>query len=427
MKDKKCVMILGAGYGGIFAAANLCKRYEGMFNITIIDKNPYHQLLQQIHFLISGMKEADDITIPVQDLFGDRDHDISVVTASAESIDFNSKTVSTNHDDGGGRTTALSYDYIIIALGAETQYFGVDGARQHCLPFRSVQDALKIKERVESLTVRSTVVIAGGGPSGVSLAAALCELPAVKRNNIKIKIIDSSDNLLPGWDERLSVTSEKALAARDIEIVTGSRIVRVGRDFVNLDSGEKLSSDCTIWTAGVKGCSIKTVPEVKRTKSGRIVVDRYSRVPGFEDAFAVGDISAYEFIEESGKRTPAPQLAQFAVRQARFVADNIARKERGECLNDTLSFIQRGHTIALGANNIGLLSGLIVTGRMCDYTEDSIVDNFITEIKNREQGISARSHAASREIEAKHPGMQYPAPFDFVTYATSQGFSDLVR
>src|SRR5690606_30612195 len=156
-KDKKCVMILGAGYGGIFAAANLCKRYEGMFNITIIDKNPYHQLLQQIHFLISGMKEADDITIPVQDLFGDRDHDISVVTASAESIDFNSKTVSTNHDDGGGRTTALSYDYIIIALGAETQYFGVDGARQHCLPFRSVQDALKIKERVESLTVRSTV------------------------------------------------------------------------------------------------------------------------------------------------------------------------------------------------------------------------------------------------------------------------------
>lgn len=417
---KKRAVILGAGYGGIFAAANLCKKE--LFDVTIIDRNPYHQLLQQIHHLISGSKKPDDVTIAVEDLF--RNQNISTIRAAVESIDLRAKSVNIQKD---GRADALSYDYLIIALGAETQYFDVDGAQQNCLPFRSVQDALKIREAVEKLSAGSSVVIAGGGPTGVSLAAALFELPAVKNNKIKITIVDASDGLLPGWDARLSATSQAALETKGIEIVAGKRIVKVNHDSVGFDSGEKLSSGCTIWTAGVKGCRIKTTPEIETTKSGRILVDPYSSIPGFEDAFAIGDISAYDLAGSKGDRTLAPQLAQFAVRQARFVADNIARREKGEQLNGTLDFCQRGHTIALGEKSVGLLSGLLVTGRMCDYTEDSIVDNFITEIKNKERGISAKAHAASIKVESQDPGLQYPAAFDFVTYATSQGFLDLVR
>ncbi|MEW6604896.1 MAG: FAD-dependent oxidoreductase [Thermoproteota archaeon] len=259
---KKRVIILGAGYGGIFAAANLCKKE--LFDVTIIDRNSYHQLLQQIHHLLSGSKKAEDVTTAVEDLFNDQSGGISIIKEALEGIDLGVKSVNIQKDGGAD---ALSYDYVIIALGAETQYFGVDGAQQHCLPFRSVQDALKIMEIVERLSAGSSVVIAGGGQTGVNLAAALFELPAVKNNKIRITTVDAADGLLPGWDERLSATSQAALVARGIKIVTGKRIVKVNHDSVGADSCEKLRSDCTIWTAGVKGRSIKTVPEVDKRPS----------------------------------------------------------------------------------------------------------------------------------------------------------------
>ncbi len=120
----------------------------------------------------------------------------------------------------------------------------------------------------------------------------------------------------------------------------------------------------------------------------------------------------------------APQLAQFAVRQARFVAKNIERKEKGHEMIDKFTFSQRGHTILLGNKSLGLLSGLLVTGKMCEYAEDSIVDNFITEIKKKEKGISSK---ALKTIENMEASEHFPAPFNFVTYATSEAFLDLIR
>jgi NADH dehydrogenase FAD-containing subunit len=121
-----------------------------------------------------------------------------------------------------------------------------------------------------------------------------------------------------------------------------------------------------------------------------------------------------------------PQLAQFAVRQARFVADNIARKEKEDEMSDKFTFSQRGHTILLGNKSIGLLGGLLVTGRMCDYAEDSIVDNFVMEIRNKENGngIFARAPKAIENMESSEE--EYPAAFNFVTYATSKAFLDLI-
>lgn len=415
---KKSVLVLGAGYGGIFAAAYLCK--EGLFDVTIIDRNQSHQLLQQIHHIVSGSKKPGDVTVGIEELFRDENGKgcLSVINAAVTGIDLKRKTVEMQ---AGGAAEVRQYDHVVISLGAETQYFGIKGAEKHCMPFRSVKDALEIRKKIESLQAGSIIVIGGGGPTGVSLAAAVSEMDEVRDKRIGIKIVDSAENLLPGWDARLAATSRAVLAARGVEIVTRKRIIEVCSDCIVAEPGERIRSDCTVWTAGVKGCCIGITPEVERTQAGRIVVDRHSRIPGFEDAFAIGDISAFELSGSGGGRT-APQLAQFAVRQARFVADNIARKERGERMNDTLSFSQRGHTIAIGKKNLGLLGGLLVTGRMCDYAEDSIVDNFVMEIKNRGQGISAKAAAAAKVLPE-----DYPAPFNFVTYATSDAFSELMR
>jgi NADH dehydrogenase len=426
---RKKVVVLGAGYGGIFAAANLCR--TKIFDIILIDKNPYHLLLQQIPFIISGEKGRGDITICLEDLFRDERAEgfLNVLHAIIKDVDLTNKTIRLEQIDSASEVLeVLQYDYLIISLGAETHYFGIDGAEKHCLTFRSLEDAIRIRQKVERLPQNSAVVVGGGGPSGVSLAIALSELNTARQKGLKIKIVDSAITILPGWDMRLAETSKKVLEAKGVQIMTGEKITTVTSEFLDTESGKKIESDCTIWTAGVKGYSINITPEVERTNTGRIIVDRYSRIPSFPNAFAIGDISAFEIIDSNIDKTvttkdTAPQLAQFAVRQARFVAENIERKERGDEMISRLTFSQRGHTILLGKESLGILSGLLVTGRMCDYAEDSIVDNFIMEIKNKEKGISAIALKARENVESIE---EFPLAFNFVTYATSKAFSDLL-
>jgi NADH dehydrogenase len=427
----KKVVVLGAGYGGIFAAANLCR--HKIFDIVLIDKNPYHQLLQQIPYIVSGAKDSANITIHLEELFRDEITKgfLSVSHAIIKSIDLMRRTIKLQQVSDTGSDENLHYDYLIISLGAETHYFEVDGAEEHCMTFRSVQDAIKIRQIIESLPTNSDVVVGGGGPTGVSLAAALSEMDAVRQKELRVKILDSATTLLPGWDARLIATCERVLGAKGVQIITDEKIKRVRSNFLETESGKEIESNCTIWTAGVKGYDINIMPEVQRTKAGRIVVDRYSRIPGFENAFAIGDISAFAIVdsEENMMMMPSnitPQLAQFAVRQARFVADNIARKEKEDEMSDKFTFSQRGHTILLGNKSIGLLGGLLVTGRMCDYAEDSIVDNFVMEIRNKENGngIFARAPKAIENMESSEE--EYPAAFNFVTYATSKAFLDLI-
>jgi NADH dehydrogenase len=485
----KKVLILGAGYGGIFAAANLIrenrtnKNQNQNLHICLVDKNPYHQLLQQIHHIIAGSKDKEDITINVNELFinrNDNDDNFEFIQGIVSSIDLDSHYVSIikkqqQQQQDNQQTPQYYYDYLIIALGAVTEYFGIKGVEEHSLSFRSVDDALKIKERIINLPNNANVVIVGGGPTGVSLSIALSEryqhAMEMQKKNIKIKIIDGSDNLLPGWDPLLSEASKRVLHADGIEILTGSYITEISSSFVKLKSGDKIPCDLVLWTAGVRGQEVKIITNnkdnnknnsIQKTKAGRIVVDNYSRIPTFDNVFAIGDISAYPIRRKKQEQQrqrqkiennnnshsiESPQLAQFAVRQARFVTQYILKMEkRGErdddddvtsgSANDELEFNQRGHTIAFGERSLGLLHGLLVTDMMCEYTEDSIIDNFIKEIKNKEKGISAHAIAAVMESQqqrqehhntVKNKVNSRSTAFDFVYYATSQAFLDLVR
>ena len=134
----------------------------------------------------------------------------------------------------------------------------------------------------------------------------------------------------------------------------------------------------TVWTAGVMGFDIKINPQIEKTKSGRIVVDNYSRINGFENVFAVGDISAFSL--PNGQ--VAPQLAQFAVRQARIVVKNIIRKTKGEQIKE-VNYNNSGQILSLGKSSIGLLNGIPVRGILCEYAEDFIIDNYIARSKEQ--------------------------------------------
>lgn len=431
---KKRVLILGAGYGGIFAAAHLCKENEH-FSVSLIDKNPYLQLVQQIPYIISDSKRQEDITAKISELFANemRAGHLEFIQAVVKGIDLENQTVRVSAHRKERGIKEYQYDYLIVSLGSDTQYFNITGAKENSLPFRSVQDALEIKEKLSTLPENSIIVIGGGGPTGVSLAAALSESQLVNNKNIQIKIIEASNNLLPGWDPRLSKTSQKVLSSKGIKILTGRTIKKITSRSVITDLGEEIISGCTIWTAGAKGHSIRISPQIRKTGSNTIPVDNYFRILGFQSAYAIGDIC--EHLPDKGNRgnneknssargpEPLPKLAQLAVRQARFVAENITRNERGQNLKDKFDYYQRGHSVSLGNKSLALLSGLLVTGDMCNYTEDTIVDNFIMEIKNRGKGVSAKALEATKDAE----GVDYPGAFDFVTYVVSDAFADLVR
>jgi NADH dehydrogenase len=426
---KKKVLILGAGYAGVFAAAYLCKEKE-FYDITLIDQNSHLELIQQISYIVLGSKDAGDVTVRIDHLFRNEigKGQLEFVQALVESIDLNNKTVKVLKN--GNTSQDHKYDYLVIALGSETGYFDISGAKENTLSFRSVQDALKIRKSIGNLDDNSTIIIGGGGPTGVSLAAALAESDALHDKNIEIKIMDASGSLLPEWDPRLIKTSEKVLTSKGIEILTRKKIQEITPKSVITEPGDQIRSDCTIWTAGIKGRSIKIVPDLERTKSDTIPVDKYFNIAGFDNAFAIGDICEFrprsDQDQDSMKAPPPPKLAQLAVRQGRFVAENIIKKEKGENMNDEFRFFQRGHTISLGHKSIAILNGLLVTGKMCNYTEDTIVDNFITEIKNRQQGISVKAQAAAKNVAAAEE-TDYPAAFDFVTYATSRAYMELVK
>jgi NADH:ubiquinone reductase (H+-translocating) len=369
----------------------------------IIDKNPYHQLLQQIHLIPANIKIPEYLTLKINDLIK---NDADFFEDSLESINLDKRRVITKTGK------EYSYNYIIIALGATDAYYNVKGAQQYSHSFRSVNDALKLREAITKLPSDSVIVICGGGATGISLAGALSETFGEK---IKIKVVEAQDNILAEWDPRLVKTAKKILSERNVEILTGQLVKEISNSSVVVGSNIRVNCDLTVWTAGIKGFDIKTTPHVKTTKSERIIVNKYSQIEGFDNAFAVGDISAFTL--ENG--VLSPQLAQFAVSQARNVAKNIMRKEGGEPMIE-LDYSQKGQILSLGRRCIGLINGILVTGALCEYAEDFVIDNYIAAIENRGKGIPALAY--ENDVVS-----QISTSLNFMTYAASRVLSKQVK
>lgn len=378
----KEILILGAGYGGLFTAANLLTndKLQNELNITIIDKNPYHQLLQQIHLVAADIKQYDDIAFSIKDLMK---NEVKFVNKKINSIDLEKKTVTTveNVESDTINTFEYKFDYVVIAIGSSNSFFKIEGAERYAYSFRSIEDALTVKDRLEKLDKDSNVIICGGGATGISLAGAITDK---FKSYLKITIIEAQNNILPGWDPRLVSEVVQFLKDRDVRIVTNNPIKQVSSSFILLKDDTKVNTSLSIWTAGIKGQKLKIKPNIKRTNSDRIIVNKYSQIEGFDNSFVVGDISAFPI----GNHQLSPQLAQFAVRQARNVAKNILRIEGSKEPIVEFNYHQSGSILSLGKTCMGLINRVIIKGTLCEYVEDFLIDNYITSIKKRGRGLS---------------------------------------
>ena len=371
------IIILGSGYAGLFCAANLLADYENRkkYEISIFDQNSYHQLLQQIHLVSANLKKPHDISFSIYDLMKD---DVKFYNELVVGVNFETQNIFTANNK------KYNFDYVIIALGSSNAFFGIKGAKEYSQSFRSLDDAIKLQKKIQNLK-DSNIVICGGGATGISLAGALSETS--NNNYLTITIVEAQADILPGWNPRLVQTIKKFLIKNKINLITNNPIKEVYPSSVLLGDGTIIENSLPIWTAGVKGRDIQVIPLIKKTRSNRIIVNKFSQIEGYNNAFAVGDISAFPL--ENGQISP--QLAQFAVRQAMNIAKNILRKEKGEKTVE-FHYEQHGSILSLGNRCIGMINGIIISGSLCQYVEDFLIDNYIKTIKNRGRGISTLAY-----------------------------------
>jgi NADH dehydrogenase len=397
------VLILGGGYAGIFAASNLCKNKN--VQVTLVSDGPQLQLLQNIHRVASGELQPRDITLDIQSILG---KDVIFVKGKSEKVDLVAKQAEIVLTECGMVQT-IQYDYLIIAIGAKNEYFGIKGARENTLSLRSVDDSIKLHRIIKSLPQGSILTIAGGGATGLSLAGALSEKYGKK---IRIRVIEAQKEVLPGWDPIIiEMVKGKLEKNKNLEILRGKPITEIGPHSIVLSSGETLQTNMTVWTAGIGGQNITIIPEAKRIGSGRIIVNKYSQVLRsdggiFDNVFAIGDISAFQ-LDTDGKLSP--QLAQFAVRQARNVAKNILRKESGEEMIE-LEYLQKGQIISLGTHCMGTLNGFPISGWLCENTEDFVIDNYIKALLNRGEGLEGMVY------DGNSIGTEIVTSINFISY-----------
>ena len=372
----KKICILGSGYAGLFCAANLLADYDNWnkYEIIIFDQNSYHQLLQQIHLVSANIKKPNDISFSIYDLMKD---DIKFYKEFIVGVNLDKQNIFTANNK------EYDFDYIIIALGSSNAFFGLKGAREYSQSFRSLDDAIKLQKKIQNLKDYN-IIICGGGATGVSLAGAISE---TSEGNLNITIVEAQSDILPGWNPKLVEAIKKFLLKNKINLITNNPIKEVYPSSVLLGDGTIIENSLSIWTAGVKGIDIQIIPQVKKTRSNRIIVNKLSQIEGYTNAFAVGDISAFPL--DNGQISP--QLAQFAVRQSMNIAKNILRKEKGDKMVE-FHYEQHGSILSLGNRCIGMINGIIISGSLCQYVEDFLIDNYIKTIKNRGRGISSLAY-----------------------------------
>jgi NADH:ubiquinone reductase (H+-translocating) len=383
--SKKRIVILGAGYAGIFLATNISRSTNGNIGeVVLVDKNPYHQLLQEIHLVAAGFRTANEVKIPILTLI--EGMNIKFIQSTVKQIRPDKNLVMLELSE-------ISYDILIICLGASTKYFNVRGAIEYSLPLRSINDASLIYDKVSALIESNNkhdIVVVGGGATGVSLGGALSDLIRETRrtNSISITIVEALPTILSGWDERLVRKVSEILNEKGIRVMTSTAVTKVenGSNSINLrgDYGSKIPSSLTIWTAGIKGYDIRITPDVEKTPDGRIIVNEFCQIDRYPSVFSIGDISAVK--HENGKLYPP--LAQIAIREAKYLSKIIPKHFLNSSdfvkwlVDEKFEYSIKVQLISLGNDDyIGLFNHYIISGNLGKLVEEFAKSTYIKSIK----------------------------------------------
>jgi NADH dehydrogenase len=334
------VVIIGGGFAGL----NLAKRLLGKgLQIVMLDRYNYHTFQPLLYQVATAGLEPDSIAGPLRKLFKEEEN-FFFRLAIVQRIIPESSTIETSIGN-------LTYDYLVIATGAKTNYFGNEKIANSVFPMKQLPQALDLRSHILQNFEKATLVkdydekqslmdfiIVGGGPTGVELAGALGELklhvlpldyPELDFRQMDIHLIDGNDRLLKGMSEVASRKALKYLERFSVNVWLNTTVTDYDGREVTLSNGKKLVSRTVIWAAGITGNLIEGIPKEAITRGNRILTNEYNQVIGFENIFAIGDIA---FVKSEKYPNGHPQVAQVAIQQGKTLAKNLVSmiKKKGK-------------------------------------------------------------------------------------------------
>lgn len=325
------VVILGAGFAGLQLARRLKK---SDLDITIIDQYNFHQFQPLMYQVATGRLEPSSISFPLRKVF-QRKNNVHVRLAKVTGIDTDLKKV---HTDEAG---VFSYDYLVIATGCTTNYFGNKNIQRYSFPMKSTGEAVTLRNRIllnfedalsatdEQLPGIMNIVVVGGGPTGVELSGSLAELkknilpkdyPDMDFSKLSVYLIEAGPATLGPMSKASQEKSQQYLESMGVNVMTNAHVEDYDGKIVTLKDGTTIPTHTLIWAAGVTGNVPPGITPDKLVRGNRIRVDEFNRVEGLNNVFAMGDI-AYMETEQFPKGHP--QLANVAIAQAKNLVDNL--------------------------------------------------------------------------------------------------------
>lgn len=353
------VVIIGAGFGGLFAAKRLA---DADVDVTIIDRTNHHLFQPLLYQVATGVLSSGEIAPTIRQILR-KQRNTRVIKAEVRDINVEGKVVTA---DLGGREVSLQYDSLLLAAGAGQSYFGNDHFAEFAPGMKSIDDALEIRARITGAFERAeitddpaekqrllTFVIVGAGPTGVELAGQLAEMAHrtlrnefrdIDTDSARILLVDGSPQVLPPFGKKLGKKAQRKLEKLGVEVIPDSLVTNVdayGVTWKNMKSGEEttVGSYCKIWSAGVAASPLgkhiaEQIEGVEADRAGRVPVNSDLTVGDRRDIFVIGDMMSYNRL---------PGLAQVAIQGGEFVADLIrAEVEEGQTQRPTFEYHDKG-------------------------------------------------------------------------------------
>ena len=361
------ILIIGGGFGGLFTALDL----DGAGEITLVNDEDHFLFKPMLYEYLSGEVEAWHIAPDCKELLDDK---VRFVHGAVTGIDLDARAATV-----AGRAEPISYDVLVLAPGAVTNYAGVAGAEQFSLPFRALNDANRLRRRMTDVLdhvqpdaapqdTRSalTFAVVGGGASGVELSTKMADLlrDAVKRRALRgeprVLIVEMADRLVPGMGEEIRRFVEDALHEARVEVHTETRVVRVTETAITLEHNQQhteLETAAVVWVAGVRVSPLAESLKIEKDRRGLMLVERTLQVHGYPNVFALGDVAFYPDVVPTLAGT-----AQLAMQESGLCARNVRAFIEGKPLK-TKHFVELGEAVSLGTEHAAVLSaGKVISG-----------------------------------------------------------------
>lgn len=364
----KRVIIIGVGFGGINAARALAG--QGL-DVLLLDRNNYHLFQPLLYQVATAGLEQEAIAFPVRALIR-RWKGVRFQRAEVTGIDLALRQVQTT-------SGALDYDYLVVAAGSETNYFGLERVQQVAYDLKRLNDAAALRNHILTLFERAaherdaekrqallTFVVVGGGPTGVEFAGALAELahlllrndfPELGGAQVRIILAEAADSLLLAMPKRLQTYARRRLEQMGVEVLTGAAVANATEGGVQLSDGRTIAAHTLLWSAGVRPAGLAAVLDVPKARGGRIIVQPDLTLAGHPEVFVIGDLA---YLEQDGK--PLPMMAPVAIQMGHYAGQAIVRREHGQTVAP-FRYFDKGSMATIGrsaavANAFGIkLSG----------------------------------------------------------------------